>query len=347
MSSEQGAEKRKADAMDCDEQEQAHSPAKKQCTEEDNVEAQFESALDQIRERAQQDRNKLVKAACKHFVDRNGVAPTEEQLIDIFAALSAKFVDGLTDNAEDEEDEEDAEDVEEDGDASELPPNFADALTSSVTTQLNDALDVATSLGKAHRKKLEEKVNALWKQEHNADPTAEETEAVFAVIQATFNGAIIIDGDDDAEDDDYAPTDKDKEDEAKDVEVDNEEVDEEPLKKVNVCIVDDETTVAAVDEDAGDDGEEEAEEKPFVDAKLPEEENDEDYKPTEEEDKDDDDEDMDEDVAEEPKEYNEAEDVDYKPEDDAAEEEAEQEKDEEFAPKVEPAEEEMAETVVA
>lgn len=228
MSAEQS--KRSCDDMEVDQEiEDAifEELSKKQCNDqEQSVEEQFADALSNVQERAAIDRQKLVKKACDHYVSRNGCSPSVDELESIFEDLADKFDVEPKDDGSSSSESESENDSEAEDDMSSIN---AKNMTDNLMSQLNDALDHAHDLAKKDKAKLTKSVQQKWQELNGSEITAEETEAVFAVIGKMFKDgpSSVSPGDADEEDADYELTEQDKQIEKEDAEQEEEEGEEE------------------------------------------------------------------------------------------------------------------------
>lgn len=200
-------------AMDCEE-----PTAKKQCVE--SFQESFADALDQVQKRALEDRDYLVKKACEYYVQRNECKPSVDELQKVFEDLADKFAPADADSSSESEQDDESDASSED----ENVEDFADLMSSGEMSELKGALADVAELAKAKKGELKKKIQQKWKEQEGQDISAEETEAVFALLGSMFkNGADYeVDEEDDA---DYEPTDADKQMEKEDAEVEEEEED--------------------------------------------------------------------------------------------------------------------------
>lgn len=224
--------KRSADNMEVDaEIEDAifEELSKKQKPEsEPSLEEQFQEALQNVQDRAAIDRQKLVKKACEHYADRNGCAPSVEELEDIFESLADNFSPEPKDDASsDESDSSDSED--EEADEEDCSSINAQNMSSHLMSELNKALDQVHELAKKDKAKLQKSIEKKWKENNDSEITAEESEAVFAVLGKMYQDgpSSVSPGDADEEDADYELTEQDKSMEKEDAELEESEGEEE------------------------------------------------------------------------------------------------------------------------
>lgn len=202
--------------------------SKKQKTEQEpSLEEQFQDALENVQDRAAIDREKLVQKACEHYAKRNGCAPSVEELEDIFETLADDFLPEDKDDVSSESDSSDSEDDSEDEiDCDSInSKNMSDGLLGG----LNSALDHVHALAKQDKAKLQKKIEQKWKEANGSEISAEESEAVFAVLGKMINDgpASVSPGDSDEYDADYELTQQDKQIEKEDAEYEESECESE------------------------------------------------------------------------------------------------------------------------
>lgn len=170
-----------------------------------------------------------MKKACEHYANRNGCAPSVEELESIFDDLADKFAPEPSDDASDSSSE--SSDSEDDSgeEADDLSSLNANNMTKSLLSDFNDALDHVHELAKKDKAQLQKKIEQKWKAENDSEITAEESEAVFAVIGKMFQDgpSSVTQGDADEADADYELTDADKQIQKEDEQVEESEGEDE------------------------------------------------------------------------------------------------------------------------
>lgn len=201
------AAKRECDDMDVE-------SAKKQCT----FQEEFADALEQVQKRALEDRDYLVKKACEYYVQRNEKKPSVDELEKVFQDLADKFTpEDAESSSESEQDDESDSSEEEDN-----VEDFAELMAAGEMTELDGALKGVAELAKSKKEELKSKIQQKWKEQEGTDISAEETEAVFALLGSMFKSGADYEVDEE-NDEDYSPTDADKDMEKEDAEVEEEE----------------------------------------------------------------------------------------------------------------------------
>lgn len=209
--------KRDCSAMDMDMEESA---SKKQCVE--SFQESFADALEEVQKRALQDRDYLVKKACEYYVQRNECKPSVDELQKVFEDLAEKFSPEDAESSSESEQDDESDSSSEDENVEE----FAELMAKGEMNELDSALKGVADLAKAQKQELKKKIQEKFKELEGQDITAEETEAVFALVGSMFKQGADYEVDEE-NDADYEPTDSDKAMEKEDEEVEESEGEEE------------------------------------------------------------------------------------------------------------------------